>query len=274
MRGLLNIALLALLPLTAVAQSHGAPSRIARARASMVRSGPALHPFMGRPYTPNPRGGGLPVRPSVPVVIPQPAFHGHAGFHGGQAVFGHGFGAYPFGVPPQNRCFSDAFFDPYYCTRRPVGGRGFGAFGAFGAYPYYGMPVVWDNSSEDYADQAAQQMAQQNAQASAQASDLTAQIQQLREELRQLREQQSAPPAAAAPVAPVAPERQAPPMPTTLVFRDGHRSQVENYAIVGNTLWVFHDQRRQKIPIADLDLQATQQVNLDQGVDFTVPSAR
>lgn len=273
MRGLLNVALLALLPLTAVAQSHGAPSRIAPARASMVRSGPVLRPFMGRPYTPNPRGGGLPVRPSVPGVIPQPAFHGHAGFHGGQVVFGHGSGVFPFGVPPQNRCFSDAFFDPYFCTRRPVPFRGLAAFGAFGAVPYYSLPVIWD-SSDDYADQAAQQMAQQNAQASAQASDLTAQIQQLREELRQLREQQSASPAAAAPAPPAEPAKQAPPMPTTLVFRDGHRSQVENYAIVGNTLWVFHDQRRQKIPIADLDLHATEQVNQDQGVDFTVPSAR
>ena len=273
MRGLLSIALLALLPLTAVAQWHGAPSRIAPTRAPMLRSGPVIRPFMGRPFTPNPRGGGLPIRPSVPGVIPQGRFHGHGGFHGGRMGFGPGFAAYPFGVPPQNRCFSDAFFDPYFCTRRPVPFRGLAAFGAFGAYPYYSLPVIWD-SGEDYADQASQQMAQQNAQSSAQASDLTSQIEQLREELRQLREQQSVPTVAAAPAPPPAPEKQEPPTPTTLIFRDGRRSQVENYAIVGNTLWVFHDQRRQKIPIAELDLQATQQANQDQGVDFSIPAGK
>jgi outer membrane murein-binding lipoprotein Lpp len=146
--------------------------------------------------------------------------------------------------------------------------------GAFGAYPYYAMPYVWDSTGEDYSDQAAQQMAQQNAQASAQASDLTTQIDQLREELRQLREQQSAPPAAAAPAPAETPQPQAPVTPTTLVFRDGRRSEVQNYAIVGNTLWVFHDQRRERIPLAELDLKATEQVNQDQGVDFSVPSGR
>lgn len=273
MRGLLSVTLLALLPLAAVAQWNGAAARTAPMRAPIVRTAPVIRPFSGRPYTPNPRGGGLPL-PSVPGVIPQGGFHGHGGFHGGQIAFGHGFGAYPYGVPPQNRCFSDAFFDPYYCTRRPVGVQGFAAFGAYGAYPYYGMPIIWDDSSDDYADQGAQQMAQQNAQASAQASDLTTQIEQLKEELRQLREQQSAPPAPVAPAPAPALQKQTPPTPTTLVFRDGRRSEVENYAIVGNTLWVFHDQRRQKIPIAELDLRATEQANQDQGVDFALPPGK
>ena len=270
MRAFWTIALLALLPLAAVAQWHGAPARVAPMRAPTVRTGPVVRPFMGRPYTPVPRGGGLPLRPSVPGVIPQAAFRGHRGFHGEHISFGHGFGAFPFGVPPQNRCFSDAFFDPFFCTRRPVPFRGLSTVGAFAVYPYYSLPMIDEDSGEDYAGQAAQLMAQQNAEA----SDLTAQIQQLREELRQLREQQSASPAVAA-IAPAAePQKQAPPTPTTLVFRDGRRSQVENYAIIGNTLWVFHDQRRQKIPIAELDLQATQQANQDQGVDFSIPAGK
>lgn len=109
--------------------------------------------------------------------------------------------------------------------------------------------------------------------AKAQASDLTNQIEQLREELQQMREQQSSPRAATAP-APPPPATDAkaePPIPTTLIFRDGRRSDVENYAIVGNTIWVFDDQRRKKIPIAELDLTATQRVNEDRGVDFAVP---
>ena len=60
--------------------------------------------------------------------------------------------------------------------------------------------------------------------------------------------------------------------PTVLVFKDGHQSDVLNYAIVGNTLFDFADGRTRKILFADLDLTATQKANDDRGVDFAVPS--
>lgn len=60
--------------------------------------------------------------------------------------------------------------------------------------------------------------------------------------------------------------------PTVLVFRDQHKLEVQNYAIVGNTLWNFSLQRTQKIPLADLDLQATVKTNDDRGVTFRVPN--
>ena len=53
-----------------------------------------------------------------------------------------------------------------------------------------------------------------------------------------------------------------------LVFRDGHRNQIQNYAVVGQTLWVFTEQRAQKIPISDLDLEATKKMNADRSVEF------
>jgi hypothetical protein len=60
---------------------------------------------------------------------------------------------------------------------------------------------------------------------------------------------------------------------TVLVFKDGHRTDVVNYAIVGDTLFDFADGRARKILLADLDLAATQKVNDDHGVDFKVPPA-
>jgi hypothetical protein len=60
--------------------------------------------------------------------------------------------------------------------------------------------------------------------------------------------------------------------PTVLVFRDQRKQEVQNYAIVGQTLWDFAPQRTQKIPLADLDLQATIKANDDRGVTFRVPS--
>ena len=62
------------------------------------------------------------------------------------------------------------------------------------------------------------------------------------------------------------------PVPATvLVFRDQHREEVSNYAIVGQTLWNYSVQRTKKIPLADLDMIATEKANDDRGVTFRVP---
>ncbi len=59
---------------------------------------------------------------------------------------------------------------------------------------------------------------------------------------------------------------------TTLVFKDGHKSDVLNYAIVGDTLFDFADGRSRKILLADLDIPATRKINDDRGVDFQIPA--
>ena len=61
---------------------------------------------------------------------------------------------------------------------------------------------------------------------------------------------------------------------TILVFADGHQSEVQNYAIVGDTLFDLSDGRTHKILLADLDLTATRKANEAQGVDFQVPENR
>jgi hypothetical protein len=57
---------------------------------------------------------------------------------------------------------------------------------------------------------------------------------------------------------------------TVLVFRDGHQQQVSNYAIMGQTLYIF-DARAQKIGLGDLDIPATIKLNDDSGIDFHLP---
>lgn len=61
--------------------------------------------------------------------------------------------------------------------------------------------------------------------------------------------------------------------PTVLVFRDQHKEEVTNYAIVGQTLWNFSGQKTKKIPLSDLDIAATQKANDDRGVTFHVPGS-
>ena len=59
---------------------------------------------------------------------------------------------------------------------------------------------------------------------------------------------------------------------TVLVYRDGHQMEIQNYAILGNTLWVFSEQRTRQVPLADLDLAATRRLNEDCGIDFVPPA--
>jgi hypothetical protein len=61
---------------------------------------------------------------------------------------------------------------------------------------------------------------------------------------------------------------------TVLVFRDEHKQEIHNYAIVGQTLFNFNPQHTQKIPLSDLDIPATTKENDERGVDFHVPGAQ
>ena len=95
----------------------------------------------------------------------------------------------------------------------------------------------------------------------------------LAERLRQdLATQPSSPPEAAAEAPAAEPTPAADQPQTVLVFKDGHQLEVQNYAIVGITLYDLTPGHRSKIAIADLDLAATAKQNDDRGIDFHVPA--
>jgi hypothetical protein len=81
----------------------------------------------------------------------------------------------------------------------------------------------------------------------------------------------AAPPQPDPPPAPSAADLK-PGEPTVLVFHDGHKQEVTNYAIMGDTLYAF-DKGRQKIALADLDMTATVKANDAQGLEFRVPAS-
>lgn len=81
-------------------------------------------------------------------------------------------------------------------------------------------------------------------------------------------------PLAPAPQTPVAAEPPAPVVAqpsTLLIFRDGHQAELQNYAIVGDTIFDLADNRAHKIQLSDIDLAATRKANDARGVDFQVP---
>ncbi len=114
-----------------------------------------------------------------------------------------------------------------------------------------------------YASPPAQQMQQQPVYVQ-QDPALQNEVSRLADEVERLREQQAqqrAPAAAAS----------KPSVPTALVYRDGRRAEVENYAIVGQTVWIFSEAHARKVPLSELNLPATRAANEQRGVEFLGP---
>ena len=59
--------------------------------------------------------------------------------------------------------------------------------------------------------------------------------------------------------------------PTLLVYKDGRKVEVGNYAIVGTTLFDLTPGHPRKIALVELDLDATRKQNDDRGVVFQLP---
>jgi hypothetical protein len=100
-------------------------------------------------------------------------------------------------------------------------------------------------------------------------AQLAMEVQRLSDQVEELRNQQ---------------ERQAPPPPqhaqitvippaesTAFIFRDGHRITAQNYAVVGDTLWVLSEHTAKKVSLANLDKAATEQANAANGIDLRLP---
>jgi hypothetical protein len=185
------------------------------------------------------RGGGRFVR--RPGLVPAVGFRHHRRFH----IF---FG---------NACFSDPFFDPFFC--RQFRNRFFFAQPAFLPYPVY--------TPSPYS-----QVAEQNPATTAdQEASLANEVDRLRAEIERLREEERSREEARPAVLQTRPSAEEKTATTILVFRDGRRNEIQNYAIVGQTLWMLTEQRARKVSMSDLDVEATRKLNADRGVEFRTP---
>ena len=155
-----------------------------------------------------------------------------------------------------NACFTNAFLDPFLCQRFFFRTPLF-LNQVVLPYPIY-YPIY---SSQPYVDDQRAYLAEQRE------NELVQRIDGLTDEVERLREQQAlADKSRESGVQhPEASENE----PTkVLIFRDGHRSEIKNYAVIGKTLWVLTEQRAQKIPVSELDMEATKKVNADRGIEF------
>ena len=233
MRRLVTVATFLLLctpVLLAQARFHGIPASVTSI--TPARFGHGGH-FGGRTFV----GGGF----------------RHGGFHNGGSVrFGHGFNRHnSFGVFVGFNRFPRY---GYYGYRGYY--PGYAPYPIYAAAPAYAYPPAYSVTDDARYYERSSYI------------ELTREVDRLRLEvdrMREEREQRSQ----AAPQPPRSAYKPPADHPATmLVFRNGQRQEVKNSAVAGQTLWIFTEQRARKLPLSDLDLEATRAVNEERGSDF------
>jgi len=205
--------------------------------------------------------------------------HGGAGFAGGAPRTGYWgggvHGGFVNGAHPGHFPYYPGRY-PYWSWRYPWWGyRGYYGYGS--GYPgWYGGGSVGYYpsgyySSRWYSDPATQYpvYVYANPDNNSTAYDQQQEIDRLNNEVAQLRAEQLS--GTAQNYAPPSAQKAEIHGDTVLVFRDKHTEEIQNYAIVGKTLWVFTEQRARKIPIAELNVPATTKANEARGIDFRLP---
>src|SRR5213593_3079775 len=220
---------------------RGGPTAIFNARPPVARPGPAfvgrpVPPFVNSPVTPFTGGIVTPFvgRPVTPPVITTPSPFAFSSRRG---------------FRPRPEFFAPAF--------------GYG-------YGYY-SPYIWPAPivGEPVYSQPAYVVPPQTPAVSQTEADLSYQVGRLSQEIEGLRQQQAA--QAQRPAQPAPPE---PSIPVLLIFRDGHQLEIQNYAVIGQTLWVLDERNRTKLLLSDLNLSATEREKRSRGVRFSPPSTK
>jgi hypothetical protein len=178
-------------------------------------------------------------------------------------IGGHGFTHGGFGRPGSFPFHHHHFFN---------GRFGLGYPWAYGYYPAWYSDYAFDYSGYDQSNNQDQQLQAYQLQQMNNQQQIEQRLNALEERLDRLYEQRSAP----EPQAQARPQRQSKSdtsLPAVLVFKDGHQQEVQNYAIVGETIWVLNEQQARKVPLSALDLNATRKANEDRDVGFALPGS-
>jgi hypothetical protein len=209
------------------------------------------------------------------------SFGGHS-FGGGlsSGSFGRssGFAPHSFAGAPQftstapSRAFVPGYRTPYggvTAARRPDGRGDYryrSPYRGYGAYPYYGNSwalLPWDIGYPDftgYNGYDSGEAAQQPAVSVAPADD------GYRQNYVESGYQEAPN---------IAPDSIAAEPQLTLIFNDGHQQGIHNYVLTADAVIVLDQAasgRQQRIPLASLNLPATEQAAQQAGLDFTPPA--
>ncbi len=194
-----------------------------------------------------------------PGIAPQPfapagtGYWTASGYHGPARIGGYSGGHYG--------AYNGRRFD---YRRFPVG---------YFLAPYY-YPFL-DYDSSPYLDNGPPPPDQGGPDMYAMQNELGQQVQALGEEVQQLKYAQRGPyppnPYEGPPPPPAPQTAPLPPSPPlTLVLRDGQRVNVRNYAVTDATFWDFTNDSTRKIPLSNIDLDASAKATQANGGEFPV----
>jgi hypothetical protein len=227
----------------------------------------ALAVLLALPATAQMRGG---FSPRAGGFAPRPAGFSHSNF--GHANFGFGFGGFGtfghnarFGFGFGTRGFGNRFCGGFGCPffRRSFFGPAFVPVPVYAYAPppiYVAAPYAEPAPNNPYPVEYQQPVA---AAPSAQASADHDEVIRLQQEVEDLKAQQTS----------RARVEEKPPS-TVLVFKDKHLTEVQDYAIVGDALWVLTPHNAKKILLSQIDIPATQRANEERGLAFRAPTTK
>ncbi|MDQ2712237.1 MAG: hypothetical protein M3Y24_08415 [Acidobacteriota bacterium] len=217
------------------------------------------------------RSGGFGPTATAPYHLPPPTSVGRAPLAGTFANPNNAYGRYPAYSSSVGNSRLSSHGGPWrqgssYGRRgryRPYGFVGVPLFG-YGGYPYFDdFDSSYGYSPEPYSDLAP--MPPNDNGLGDQVQQLSAQMDELRNSLG--RSQPS--PVPGPQVYANSPESASPPSPpVTVVLKNGQTLQIQNYAVMGNTLWDFSSQPVRKIPVSNIDVPASTKATEANGAEF------
>jgi hypothetical protein len=196
---------------------------------------------------------------SLPVWAQRRGAGGGAHFGAGGGSAGHSSGAVHSGNVGRSSTINLRIGNPFYHYRTYYGRSSYYPYYRYpyaAYYPYYGWysDPLYDTSDQDsYASSYSPSPSRDDSGLQSDVQALSGKIDRLQADVEARNRPKEIEPA------------------TALVFRDKHVEEVRNYAIAGGTLWVLNESAAKRIPLAQLDVDATVKMNDDRGVDFQVP---
>jgi hypothetical protein len=172
-----------------------------------------------------------------------------------------------------HRFFFTNCFGAFPCNNGLFFGSNFGFGTNFGwGWPFWGYPSYPYYPYSDYTSAPPQQQAV-SSETSSQV-ELAREVQQLSDQIEELRyeegrraEQRTTP----VPSSSTSLTAHTPAIATTFVMRDGSHVVAQNYALTGQTLWIFDEHKARKIALSDIDREATEKFNAANGIDIRLP---
>jgi hypothetical protein len=196
------------------------------------------------------------------------------------SAYSIGFPAPSYGViPPVYSSHPHAYGSSYYSA--PYGKNGYyrSRYG-YGGLPYFPLLGYYDNGFYDapppysgtYEDDPSLEggPSPDVAGLSEQVKHLSAQLNDLQDQLSQRS------PSASGNMPDSLPQEAAPEPPLTVVLHDGQMLQIQNYAVMGDTLWDLSSQPSHRIPVSSIDIPASTKASEASGAEFPqlVPKPR